>query len=92
MQRILTIEGRHGVMARAGLGLSVRQLAEMAVLDKATIVRFEAGMKLKGSTVAKIQKALEKEGAIFRVSCDGRHTWVGVPRRGEQPVPDIDGT
>ena len=55
----------HAKMARAGLGLSVRDLAEAAALDKATIVRFEAGAKTRQTTVAKIRSALEDLGATF---------------------------
>lgn len=52
-------------MARAGLDLTVRELAAATGLDKATIVRFEAGMTGRKSTVEKIQGALEQKGAIF---------------------------
>ena len=52
-------------MARAGLGLTVRELAEAAGLDKATIVRFEAGIRTRNTTVEKIRNALESFGAEF---------------------------
>lgn len=55
----------HAKMARAGLGLSVRELAESAELDKATIVRFEAGAKTRHTTISKIRAALENKGATF---------------------------
>jgi predicted transcriptional regulator len=52
-------------MARAGLGLGVRELAEMADVSTNTITRLEAGEDLKSRTVAAIQAALEKAGAEF---------------------------
>ena len=65
----------HAKMARAGLGLSVRDLAQAAALDKATIVRFEAGAKTRQTTVAKIRTALENLGATFLdVHDDGNAT------------------
>jgi DNA-binding XRE family transcriptional regulator len=52
-------------MARAALGLGVRELAEMADVSTNTITRLEAGEDLKSRTVAAIQAALEKAGAEF---------------------------
>ena len=53
-------------MARAGLGISVRVLADKAKVAESTIHRFEAskgGMQV--STLARLQSALEAEGAVF---------------------------
>ncbi len=52
-------------MARAALGLTVRQLAEMAGVSHDTIVRFEGGQELKPRTIAAIRAALEAAGVIF---------------------------
>ncbi len=52
-------------MARAGLGLSVRQLAEKARVSTNTISRLEAGEELKPRTVEAIQRALEEAGVEF---------------------------
>ncbi len=52
-------------MARAGLGMSVRDLAERAQVSTNTISRFEAGEELKPRTVEAIQRALEAAGVIF---------------------------
>ncbi len=52
-------------MARVGLGLGVRDLAELADVSPNTITRFERGENLQARTVKAIKKALEKQGAEF---------------------------
>lgn len=52
-------------MARAALGLTVRDLAASAGVSHDTIVRFEAGEELKPRTVEAIRRALEEAGVIF---------------------------
>jgi transcriptional regulator with XRE-family HTH domain len=52
-------------MARAGLGLGVRELADLAKVSTNTITRFEAGDELKPRTVEAIQRALEAAGVEF---------------------------
>lgn len=52
-------------MARAALGLGVRDLAAAADVSPSTITRLEAGEELKGRTVAALQSTLEAAGAIF---------------------------
>ena len=52
-------------MARAALGLTVRELAVSAGVSHDTIVRLEAGEDLKPRTVAAIQEALEAAGVEF---------------------------
>lgn len=52
-------------MARAALGLTVRDLAASAGVSHDTIVRFEAGEALKPKTVEAIQQALEVAGVEF---------------------------
>ena len=60
------IEPRHIRMARSGLGLSVRDLAELAGVNKATIVRLEAGIQpARPSTIEAVRGALEGAGASF---------------------------
>ena len=57
---------RHQVrMARSGLGLSIRDLAMLCGLNKATIVRMEAGQPVRRSTFEAVRKVLEAEGAEF---------------------------
>ena len=53
----LKLEATHIRMARVGVKLSIRELAELARINKATIVRIEAGKTRQG-------KYLE-----FRASC-----------------------
>ena len=74
------IDSRHVRMARAGLGLSVRDLAERARVNKATIVRLEAGMPVRDATTEAVKVALESEGAGFYTSNDGT-ICVSVPAR-----------
>ncbi len=52
-------------MARAALGLGVRDLAQMAKTAPGTIARFEAGRTLQDRTIAAIRLALEKGGVEF---------------------------
>ncbi|MFG1418306.1 helix-turn-helix transcriptional regulator [Xanthobacter sp. V0B-10] len=60
-------------MARAALGLGVRDVAERSGVSAFTIVRIEAGEQVKDSTLNKVQVALEAAGVIF------------VPENGEGP-------
>ena len=52
-------------MARAALGLGVRDLAKLADVAQATVSRLERGEELKDTTVADIQAALENAGVEF---------------------------
>ena len=52
-------------MARAGLGLSAADLAELASVRVATVSHFERGGESYASTVGKLREALEKRGAVF---------------------------
>ena len=52
-------------MARAGLGMSVRELADKAKVSTNTVSRLEAGEDLKPRTVEAIQRALEATGVEF---------------------------
>lgn len=52
-------------MARAALGLGVRELADMAKVSPDTIARLERGEALRERTVADIRATLESAGAIF---------------------------
>ena len=62
-------------MARAALGWSVRKLAEVAEVDPNTVSRFENGTDARGSTLTKLQRALESAGVIF---IDGNGEGPGV--------------
>jgi len=52
-------------MARAALGLGVRELAAAAKVSIDTVVRFERGDELKERTVDALQRALEAAGVEF---------------------------
>ena len=53
-------------MARAGLGISVRVLAERSGVAESTIQRFEAGRGgLQAGTLARLEAALTAEGVQF---------------------------
>jgi transcriptional regulator with XRE-family HTH domain len=65
-------------MARAALQLGVRELAKMAKVSPATIVRFEASGELKERTVDAIRAALEAAGVEFT---DGEQPGVRLKQR-----------
>ncbi|MCK6105281.1 helix-turn-helix transcriptional regulator [Brevundimonas sp. EYE_349] len=53
-------------MARAGLGISVRVLAERSSVAESTIHRFEAGRGgMQTGTLERLQSILEDGGAVF---------------------------
>ncbi len=52
-------------MARAALGLRVRDLAALAQVSPNTITRIERGERLQPRTTTAIQSALEKAGVDF---------------------------
>ena len=52
-------------MARAGLGLGVRELAEQAKVSTNTISRLERGEDLYPRTIEAIRAALEAAGIVF---------------------------
>ncbi|XYD11772.1 helix-turn-helix domain-containing protein [Methylobacterium sp. NMS12] len=53
-------------MARAGLRLSVREVAEAAKVSPNTVTRVEADLPVNTSTLAVLRQALEAAGADFR--------------------------
>ena len=52
-------------MARAALGLGVRELAAAAKVSIDTVARFERGDELKTRTIEALQRALEEGGIEF---------------------------
>src|SRR6202035_3227262 len=52
-------------MARAALGLGVRELAAAAKVSIDTVARFERGDALKERTIDALQRALEAAGVEF---------------------------
>ena len=61
-------------MARAAVGLGVRELAALASLSPNTVARLERGEELKASTLATIRSALEAAGVDFTAT----NGWLGV--------------
>jgi transcriptional regulator with XRE-family HTH domain len=59
------MEAVQSKMARAALGLTVKQLAEISGVSHDTINRLEAGEELKERTLAAIRGALEAAGVEF---------------------------
>ena len=53
-------------MARAGLKLSVDELASLSLVSKSTITRFENGGEITPVMKQALIMALEKSGAAFR--------------------------
>jgi transcriptional regulator with XRE-family HTH domain len=52
-------------MARAALGMGVRELAAAAKVSTDTVARFERGEELKERTLEAIRRALENAGVEF---------------------------
>jgi transcriptional regulator with XRE-family HTH domain len=52
-------------MARAALGLGVRELAAAAKVSADTVARFERGEDLKERTIEALQRTLETAGVEF---------------------------
>ena len=52
-------------MARAALGLGVREIASTAGVSPDTIARLERGEDIRERTIAAVQVAFEGAGAVF---------------------------
>jgi transcriptional regulator with XRE-family HTH domain len=59
---LLPVQSR---MARAALGLGVRDLASAAKVSIDTVARFERGDELKERTIDALRRALEEAGVEF---------------------------
>lgn len=79
------IECRHVLMARAGLGMTIKDLCTLSRLNKATVVNFEDGRgKHQNRTLRKIRTTLESIGVEFLENEDGQIA-VSLP-----PMPKDD--
>ena len=65
-------------MARAALGLGVRDLAHLAKVSPNTVTRFERGETLQPRTIEALRSALEGAGVSF---IDGNGDGAGVRLR-----------
>ena len=52
-------------MARAGLGLSINDVAQVSAVSRASIVRLESGMLVRPVLQLALREALERQGAVF---------------------------
>lgn len=71
LQQKTELSAHHVRMARAGLQLGVRELAILCNVNKATIVRLEAGHAVRKSTLAVVKETLTGLGVEFWV-CEKR--------------------
>ena len=62
VKKIIAIQCK---MARAALGLGVRELAELAAVSQDTVSRLERGEELMPRTLEAVQRALEASGVEF---------------------------
>lgn len=62
---VIKMDATQCKMARAALGLGVRELAALANVAQATISRLERGEVLKPTTVEAVRAALEASGVEF---------------------------
>ena len=74
---LLPVQSR---MARAALGLGVRELAAAAKVSNDTVTRFERGDELKERTIEALQRVLEAAGIEF---IDGNGGGPGVRLSGK---------
>jgi len=70
-------------MARAALGLGVRELAAAAKVSIDTVARFERGDELKERTIDALQHALEAAGVEF---INGDQPGVRLTRAAAEPT------
>jgi transcriptional regulator with XRE-family HTH domain len=76
-------------MARAALGLGVRELAAAAKVSTDTVARFERGDELKERTIDALQRALEAAGVEFT---NGDQPGVRLSKAAAQPAEPAKGS
>ncbi len=77
-------------MARAGLGLTARRVAERAQVSKVTLSDFEKGKRLTHPrTVAAIRAALEKAGVEF-MEDNGGGAGVRLKRKSRDAIISLE--
>lgn len=80
-------------MARAGLGISVRELAQKSGVAESTILRFETGKGgMQTGTLSRVQSCLEDDGVVF-LNADagggpGVRLTVTMQRRSPEAIPE----
>ena len=78
----MTMTPEQSKMARAALGLGVRDLAELADVSPNTITRLERGESMQRRTLDTIMTALETAGVIFLADGETTTGGPGVRLRG----------
>jgi len=77
-------------MARAGLSIGVRELAESARVSIGSVTRFEAGQGVPDMTVGLFQKALERAGVEFVADGEDMGVWLRKGAKGAAiPVEEL---
>ncbi len=74
-------------MARAGLAIGVRELADSARVSIGTVTRFESGQSVPDMTVGLFQKALERAGVEFVSQGDDVGLWLRKGGKSEAAIP-----
>jgi transcriptional regulator with XRE-family HTH domain len=77
-------------MARAGLSIGARELAEAARVSVSTVTRFEAGQVVHEMTLALIQSALERYGIEFVADSSGVGAWLRKPSKSIIPAATLN--
>ncbi|MGO9007038.1 MAG: helix-turn-helix domain-containing protein [Beijerinckiaceae bacterium] len=77
-------------MARAGLDLAIRDLAQRAKVSPHTIARFERGELLKVRTIKAIETALQSAGIEFLSENNVGGTGVRLPKTAPRGAIAID--
>ena len=72
------LDAAHLRMARSGLDLTIRELAYLSNVNKATIVRIEAGHPVREATLLSVRETLESKGAQFYMCCESRRIFVSL--------------
>ena len=71
---------QHLRMARAGLGWTLKELADRAEVNLNTVSRYEAGREVLTGTVDRIERVLKAEGIIFLYEDAAHGPGIRLPR------------
>ena len=72
------IDASHIRMARAGANLTVREVAVLSGMNKATIVRIEAGYPVRETSLKAVKSTLEEKGVKFLMCDASKDIFIGV--------------
>jgi transcriptional regulator with XRE-family HTH domain len=73
-------------MARAALGLTLKDLADRAGVNMNTISRYEAGAEILTGTMQRIEDVLRQEGVVFIDEDENFHAAIRIRK---EPVPFV---